>query len=229
MEGRAGMETRARQKKILVHQDEIEVGEETGETEPIASRHANAEGEIGLEKILKELREFRKENSEKLVDINEDLNSMNKRIEEAEDRITEAEEQIQQTGEVLIELLKLQTELESKLTNQEGMSRPDNIRIYRVPEDSENGSSTITLTEKLLKDGLDLDPSTELQIQRAHRALAPKPTDSARPNSIDVKFLSFKTKEDILGKVWRKGGLKWNNARITCDHDHKKTLICLPP
>lgn len=140
MEGRAGMETRARQKKILVHQDEIEVGEETGETEPIASRHANAEGEIGLEKILKELREFRKENSEKLVDI-------------------------------II---------------------------------------------------------TELQIQRAHRALAPKPTDSARPHSIDVKFLSFKTKEDILGKVWRKGGLKWNNARITCDHDHKKTLICLP-
>lgn len=220
------METRARQKKILVHQDEIEVGEETGETEPIASRHANAEGEIGLEKILKELREFRKENSEKLVDINEDLNSMNKRIEEAEDCITEAEEQIQHTGEVL---LKLETELESKLTNQEGMSRPDNIRIYRVPEDSENGSSTITLTEKLLKDGLDLDPSTELQIQRAHRALAPKPTDSARPHSIDVKFLSFKTKEDILGKVWRKGGLKWNNARITCDHDHKKTLICLPP
>ncbi|KAL1277194.1 hypothetical protein QQF64_023867 [Cirrhinus molitorella] len=139
----------------------------------------------------------------------------NKRIEEAEDRITEAEEQIQQTGEVLIELLKRQTQLKSKITDQEGRSRRDNIRIYGVPENSENGSSTIEFIEKLLKDGLDLDPSTELHIQRAHRALAPKPKDNARPRSIVVKFLRFKTKKDILGKVWRKGGLTWNNTRIT--------------
>ncbi|RXN04046.1 putative transposase element L1Md-A101/L1Md-A102/L1Md-A2 [Labeo rohita] len=217
------METRARQKKTPGRQDKIEVDKEMGETEPTASRHANAEGEIGLEKILEELREFRKENNEKLADIKEDLNNTNKRIEEAENRITEAEEQIQQTGEALVELLKLQTQLESKLTDQEGRSRRDNI--YGVPEGSENGSSTITFIEKLLKDGLDLDPSTELQIQRAHRALAPKPTDSARPRSIVVKFLSFKTKEDILGQVWRKGGLKWNNSRITCDHDYPPEVL----
>ncbi len=54
------METRARQKKIPGRQDKIEVGEET---DPTASRHANAEGEIGLEKIREELREFRKENN----------------------------------------------------------------------------------------------------------------------------------------------------------------------
>ncbi|KAL0152247.1 hypothetical protein M9458_051970 [Cirrhinus mrigala] len=173
-----------------------------GETESTTSRHANTEGEIGLEKILEELREFRKENNEKLADIKEDLNSTSKRIEEAENHIMEAEEQIQQTGAALVELLKVQTQLESKLTDQEGKSRWDNIQIYGVPEGSENGSSTITFIEKLLKDGLDLDPSTELQIQKAHRALAPKPTDSARPRSIVVKFLSFKTKEDILGQMW---------------------------
>ncbi len=60
MEGGAGMETRARQKKIPGRQNKIEAGEET---KPTASRHANAEGEIGLEKILEELREFRKENN----------------------------------------------------------------------------------------------------------------------------------------------------------------------
>ncbi len=35
----------------------------------------------------------------------------------------------------------------------------------------------------------------ELQLQRAHRGLARKPTDSVRPRSIVVKFLSFKSKE----------------------------------
>ncbi|KAL1279689.1 hypothetical protein QQF64_014289 [Cirrhinus molitorella] len=32
-------------------------------------------------------------------------------------------------------------------------------------------------------------------------------------------------KEDILGKVWRKGGLTWNNTRITCDHDYPPDVL----
>lgn len=161
MECRAGMETRVKQKKVPGRQEKT--GKVTGETEPTARRHDNTEGEISLEKILVELREFRKENNEKLVDIKEDLNTSNKRTEEAEDLIAEAEEQIQQTGEVLCELLKLQAQLEAKLTDQEGRSRWDNIRIYGIPEGSENISS------------------------------------SARPRSVIAKFLSFKTKEEILG------------------------------
>ncbi|KAK9977433.1 hypothetical protein ABG768_019247 [Culter alburnus] len=133
------METRVRQKKS---------GEETGEMELNALWHAIAEGENSLGKILEELREFRKKNNEKIADIKQDLNSTNKRIEEAEGRIAEAKEQIQQTGEVLLKLL---AQLEAKLTDQE--DRIIFIRIYRVPEGGENGSLTIKLIKKLLKDG----------------------------------------------------------------------------
>jgi CHASE3 domain sensor protein len=42
-------------------------------------------GELGL--ILKELREFRKDNSQQLKDIREEINKNNTRIEEAERRI----------------------------------------------------------------------------------------------------------------------------------------------
>lgn len=171
------------------------------------------------------MQEIRKENNEKLADIKEDLNTTNKRIKEAEDRIAEAEEQIQQTVEVVSELLKLQAQLEAKLTDQEGRSRRDNIRIYGIPESSENGSLTIKFIEELLKNGLDLDPTMDLHIQRSNRALAPKPTDSATPRSVIAKFLSFRTKEEILGQVWKKGRLKWNNARITCDHDYPPEVL----
>lgn len=109
----------------------------------------------------------------------------------------EADGQIKQTGEVVSELLKLQAQLEAKLTDQEGRSRRDNIRIYRIAERSENGSSTIKFIEELLKNGLVLDPMMDLHIQRAHRALVPKPTDSATPRSVIAKFLSFRTKEEI--------------------------------
>lgn len=80
------METRVRQNKISGRQDKIESGEETGEMELTALRHAIAEGEISLGKILEELREFRKKNNEKIADTKQDLNSTNKRIEEAEGR-----------------------------------------------------------------------------------------------------------------------------------------------
>ena len=42
-------------------------------------------GDLGL--ILKELREFRKDNSQQLKDIREEINKNNTRIEEAERRI----------------------------------------------------------------------------------------------------------------------------------------------
>lgn len=144
----AGMETRVWQKKIPGRQDKIESGEEMGEMEPTTLWHAIAAGEISLGKILEELREFRKKNNEKIADIKQDLNSTNKRIEEAEGRIVEAKEQIQQLGEALLKLL---AQLEAKLTDQE--DRIIYMWIYRVPEGSENGSLTIKLIKKLLKDG----------------------------------------------------------------------------
>ncbi len=133
---------------------------------------------------------------------------MNKRIEEDEDRITEAEEQIQQTGEALIELIKRQTQLESKLTDQEGRSRRDNIRIYRVPEDSENSSSTITFIEKLLKDGLDLDPSRAPTSEGSQRSGAK--TNGQCETALhccEISELQIERRQ-----AWRKGGLKLNNV-----------------
>lgn len=221
------METRARQKKIPGRQEKGDSIGDTDETELTLaeSGHANTQDAINLVNILEELRDFRKENNEKLAEIKEDLNNTVKRIQEAEDRIMEAEERIQVSEEVLAELLKHQNQLDAKLTDQEGRSRRENIRIYGVPENSESGSSTISFVEELLKNGLGLDTATDLHIQRAHRALAPKPTDPTKPRSIVAKFLSYKTKEEIIGQVWKKRGIKWNNARITVDHDYPPDVL----
>ncbi len=70
--------------------------------------------------------------------------------------------------------VKVQTQHEEKLVNQEGRARRENIRIYNVPEDEE-GSSMVVFVEKLLREKLDIPPTTELHIERAHRALVPKP------------------------------------------------------
>ena len=54
-------------------------------------------------------------------------------MDEAEARIVGNEERLQSTEEALAEMLKIQKQLQSKLADQEGRSRRENVRIYQVP------------------------------------------------------------------------------------------------
>ncbi|KAJ8356681.1 hypothetical protein SKAU_G00194750 [Synaphobranchus kaupii] len=73
--------------------------------------------------------------------------------------------------------------MQEKLVDLEGRSRKNTIRIYGVPEEKE-GNSMFDFVEQFLKIELALAPDTNLQIQRAHRALARKPERNAPPRSI---------------------------------------------
>ncbi|KAK1891150.1 IQ domain containing protein E [Dissostichus eleginoides] len=84
--------------------------------------------------ILKEQREFRKDSSQQLNGIKEDINKINKRMEEAEERIDAAETRIHSWEEV-------QTEV--KLTDLEGRTRRENVRIYGVKEGAEAMSTSV--------------------------------------------------------------------------------------
>lgn len=103
-------------------------------------------------------------------------------------RIAESEERIQGVEGAILEMLKRQTCLEARLTDQEGRARRDNIRIYSVSEGAEeNSSSVIFFVEMLMKKkNLDFPPSTDLHIERAHRALGLRPPHEALPRSIVV-------------------------------------------
>lgn len=59
----------------------------------------------------------------------------------------------------------MQSQLESKQTDQEGRSRRDNIRIYNVPEDIEKNSFN-DYVEQLLRVTLDFPPDTDLHVER---------------------------------------------------------------
>lgn len=72
-----------------------------------------------LDLILRELREFRKDNGEQLKGIREDINKTNKRVEEAEERIKDTETRIQTSEETVTEMLKLHIEMDAKLMDLE--------------------------------------------------------------------------------------------------------------
>lgn len=122
-----------------------------------------------------DLQEFRQDNKKQFEDIKGEIAKTNLRMDEAEARIVVNEERLQSTEEALAEMLKMQEQLQSKLADQEGRSRRENVRIYGVPEGAESGpTSVISFMEKLLRENHDILDMKDLQIERAHQALAPQ-------------------------------------------------------
>lgn len=129
-----------------------------------------------LETILRELRDFRRENTDTLKEIKDELRA-----------------------------LELQKQFENRLVDQEGRSRRENIRIHGVKEGAEDSArSMIDFTETLLQEKLELPPSLHLRIERAHHALASRPPLDSPPRSIVVRFMSFRNKEEIIKIAWQK-------------------------
>lgn len=178
------------------------------------------------EMILKEIRDFRQENGTALKGIQEEIQKTNTRIDEAEKRIAEAEDRVQGVEAATLELLKLQAYLEARLTDQDGRSRRDNIRIHGVCEGAEeNSTSMIAFVETLLKEKLELSTSTDLRIERAHRTLGQRPAGGAPPRSIVVKFASYRTKEEIVKAAWQKRGFVYQEKRVNIDHDYAPEVL----
>lgn len=179
---------------------------------------------VNLSIILKELREFRKDNSQQLNDIHAEINKTNKRIEEAEERIDEVETRTQATEEAVTELLKLQIQLSAKVTELESRSRRKNIRIYGVKEGlEENAGSVAAYVERLLSD--NLPAAGEIKVEAAFRAPIPKPPPNAPPRSIMVKLTSFRMKEEVLRTAWQKRGFQLDGKTISFDHDYAPEIL----
>ncbi|KAM4578642.1 uncharacterized protein V3H82_008008 [Fundulus diaphanus] len=180
----------------------------------------------GLTQILGELRDFRKDMKRQFDDIKSELFNVHQKIKETEDRVDLVEERAENMEQILSKMAELISQQQEKLLDQEGRSRRENIRIYNVPEGAE-GSSIRDFVDKLIKDTLEIEPTMELDIERAHRALAPPPAGDRnnRPRSIVVKFLRSRTKEEILRKAWGKKGVLLHGKPIYFDHDYPPTVL----
>ena len=181
--------------------------------------------EASLQGILNEIREFRRDSRTQLSDIKQELKRANDRLDEVEGRIDDTEAVLQATSALVKRLTKRQASLEARLIDQEARARRDNLRIYGIPEEKE-GSDMAGFLDNLLKTSLDFPPDGDLKIERAHRALAPKPTGpQAKPRSIVVRFGSWRTKEEVIRRAWQKKTVFYDNVRFYVDHDFPPEVL----
>lgn len=163
--------------------------------------------------------------------INQKIQTATNQIEEATLRLTEVEKNVAgaekwdlAVKDTLLGLLNNHRVLQNKLSDLESYSRRQNIRIYGVPEDeTPEGTSVTRFVESLimteLGDNLVIPQGTDLGIERAHRALGPRPPPGASPRSLVVRFLRFTMKEKVLQAAWKKQ-LFVQNRRVYFDHDY---------
>ncbi|RXN21046.1 putative transposase element L1Md-A101/L1Md-A102/L1Md-A2 [Labeo rohita] len=107
---------------------------------------------------------------------------------------------------------------QGKITDLEGRSRRNNIRIYSIKEGAE-GASMFKFINGLLKTELSLNDDLDLQIQRAHRSLGPRPQNDATLRSIIVNFLQYSTKDLVLCTAWAKG-IRYEGRPVFFAHDY---------
>ncbi|KAI4812402.1 hypothetical protein KUCAC02_023794 [Chaenocephalus aceratus] len=110
-------------------------------------------------------------------------------------------------------MMKVLTQQEIKLLDQEGRSRRENLWW--------------TLWKNYYGTPLSSRPATEVHIERALRSLVPKPPGGPgdKPQSIIIRFNCYKVKEEILRRAWGKKKVFLNGRMIYFDQDYPPAVL----
>uniref|UniRef100_A0A3Q1BE19 L1 transposable element RRM domain-containing protein n=1 Tax=Amphiprion ocellaris TaxID=80972 RepID=A0A3Q1BE19_AMPOC len=153
------------------------------------------------------------------------LTKLEKRVVDAEERITATEETTAAHRKAIGFLLQREAELVERCEDLQNRARRQNLRLYQVPEGSE-GRDMVTFIKKLLPTVLTELPLKEgdIRIDRAHRALMPKPKENDPPRSIGIRFADYTVKERILQQAWKQRTVKMGERQIYFDNDYSSEL-----
>lgn len=115
--------------------------------------------------------------------------------------------------------------LKSKLSDLEGRSRRQNIRIVGLPESVE-GSRPTAFFSQLLVDvpGEQLLPSSQ-ELNRAHRSLAPKPCLRDRLRPVIIHFHRYPMKDLVMREARKQGELEYRGHKLRFYEDYSADIL----
>lgn len=175
--------------------------------------------------MLAEIKKSFEEVNGKLDGLQEIINTHDERLNSLEDN---AETFCQRIAEVEACCERLQADnakLRSRLTEMEGRSRRNNVRLIGLPEGIE-GPRPSEFFPKLLQDvfGPDTFPSPP-ELDRAHRSLAPKPGPGGKPRPVIICFHRYNNKELVIREARKKGDLRFQNNTFRIYEDYSPDVV----
>lgn len=160
----------------------------------------------------------------KLAAIDTKLDGIQSTVNNHEQRICDVESalnQLQCLETQVTSMAEDNAKLKPKLMDLEGRSRRCNVRLIGVPESVEGAGPTMFFS-KFLVDilGQDVLPSLP-ELERAHRALKPKPAEGEKPRAVIICFHKFQTKDTVIRAARQKRGeLKYDGKPIYIYEDY---------
>uniref|UniRef100_A0A3Q2DLE7 L1 transposable element RRM domain-containing protein n=1 Tax=Cyprinodon variegatus TaxID=28743 RepID=A0A3Q2DLE7_CYPVA len=132
---------------------------------------------------------------------------LEKRMEEAEGRISGTEDSLGTHGTSIAAL--------EKLDDLENRGRRKNLKIINLPEKVEGDTPLVDFLQNMLPTlvGLPAD-HPPLEIEQAHRALAPAPAPNKPPRSILVRFLRYPHREAVLNAAKKKRDIHYGGSQL---------------
>lgn len=179
--------------------------------------------------ILREIREGNQrlatQIDSKLTEVNNAITSLDKtinglvtRVSEAENRISNAEDTLKDLDKTVLHLRKQNDYLLEKVDQLENYSRRNNIRLINLPEGRE-GTIPVKFFTDWLPSALGSDNFPDpIIIERAHRALFPRPPPDKKPRPVIIRFLRYLDRERVLRAAARK-------ERNTIQHDGTPVML----
>lgn len=183
--------------------------------------------------LLVELRKLRRENGDAFQETKQSLNrletsvgeikqqmeKLDKRLTTVEHRVSNAEDRSIRHERALGYLLRREARLTAKQDDMENRLRRNNIRVYGIPEEAE-GKEIVPFMVEFFRTTLTLKDDVEIKLERALRAIAPKPKTKASTRSIIVRFLDFSVKQAVLQQAWKQRDITFQGQKVYFDQDY---------
>lgn len=186
------------------------------------------EREYSSAEIMAAINEGNKAITSKTEDLNSTLKTLQhkttlieKKQEDMEGGLNRLDSDVDNLSRRLAQTEQTVQDLRAKMDDMENRSRRCNLRLTGLPEGCEGGSP-IKYVEKLLQNILGADNFPNgVELQRAHRSLAPRPKPGQPPR---VQFLRYQDKEQALTAARQLGTLRHENNIIRLYPDYSFEL-----
>lgn len=142
-----------------------------------------------------------------------------------ETNATLVDQRLQQLEKTCSDLQKDNEQLKLKVSDLEGRSRRQNVRIIGLPESIE-GPRPTKFFSKLLADVFGTDVlASPPELDRAHRSLAPKPAPGGKPRPVILRFHRFQVKDLVICEARKRGTLYYKSHPIRLFDDYSPDVL----
>lgn len=175
-----------------------------GESDSDAGNSQTVTQSIMFKQFEKVLQKALKQTSDHITDkLTREIRELGHRTAGLEVRVDEIETHTQHYITEFEHLKEQNLLLQSHLEDKENRDRRSNLRIRGIPETVLDLQATMTALFQELQPGI---PVERLEMDRVHRALAPRKTNGP-PRDIIVTFHYYRTKEQLLAAARGKNNL----------------------